>query len=188
MQINNNNHNQSFTALKIRPKARKALENTSKEFINKLNCIGEELKDTKYYNMEIDENLCPHVYADHGGKYRPPFSVLAPKNNAGGRLVQIAGTWDGATDVYRSENRYHQKINGARYIHNIEMDNSSAANAVYEKFNTLDSTYDKAAYVTRLLDNEEKNKKIWAPNIVDQDDIKKGVNNLLKKFGIRVNI
>lgn len=186
MQVNNNYSNVNFQALRIRPSARKALENTSKEFINKLNRIGEELKDTKYYNMELDENLCPHVYADHGEKYRPPFKIADPRHNAGGNYAQIDGVWDGATEPYRSENRYSRLVNGNMHIHTLELDNSDAARAVYTKFSTLDSDYDKAAYVTKLLDDEAKSKKIWAPNIVDQDNIKKGVDNLLKKFGIKI--
>lgn len=186
MQINNNYSNVNFQALKIKPSARQALENTSKEFINKLNRIGEELKDTKYYNMELDENLCPHVYAAHGEKYRPPFKIDNPNSYPGGKFVCIDGIWDGMTEAYRSENRYSRLINGNNHFHNIEMDNSDAAKAVYSKFNSLDSEYDKAAYVTRLLDDEAKSKKMWVPNIVDQDNIKKGVDNLLKKFGIKV--
>lgn len=183
MQINNNYSNTNFTALKIRPSARTALENTSKEFVNMLNRVGEELKDTKYYTMEIDNKLCPHVYADFGEKYRSPFRIADPRNNAGGKFVQIEGIWDGATEPYRSENRYSRLVNGSRHFHTIEMDNSDAARAVYTKFNSLSSDYDKAAYVTKLLDDEQKNNKKFVKNIVEQDDLKKGVNTLLKKFG-----
>ena len=190
MQISSVQQSPNFgMALKIKPTARTILENTSVDFINKLNRIGEELKDTKYYSMEIDEKLCPHIYADHGEKYRPPFKISDPSRYPGSPYISLSGVWDGATEAYRSENRYTRLVNGNNHLHNINMGNSDAALAAYNKFNNLDSNYDKAAYVTKLLDNEEKERRILlTPNIVENGDIKKGVNTLLKKFGIKISI
>ena len=48
-------------ALKIKPEAREALENTTMSVIEKLQKFGEELKDTKYYNLEIGKDLRPRI-------------------------------------------------------------------------------------------------------------------------------
>lgn len=65
MQINNNSSSQNFgMALKISKGARKALQNASLTEISNLQKAGEELKDTKFYHVAVDENLKCTLKAD----------------------------------------------------------------------------------------------------------------------------
>lgn len=65
MQINNNCSSPNFgMALKISKGARKALENASFDEIKALQKAGEELKDTKFYHVSVDENLKCTLQAD----------------------------------------------------------------------------------------------------------------------------
>lgn len=65
MQINNNYSSPNFgMALKISKGAKKALENASLDEIKALQKAGEDLKDTKFYHVSVDENLKCKLQAD----------------------------------------------------------------------------------------------------------------------------
>ena len=63
MQINKvQNNNLNFgMALKISPKANKALEQQSKQYLDNLAIIGKELENYPYCDLLLDENLTPSV-------------------------------------------------------------------------------------------------------------------------------
>lgn len=65
MQVNNNYSSPNFgMALKISKGAKKALENASFDEIKALQKAGEDLKDTKFYHIAVDENLKCKLQAD----------------------------------------------------------------------------------------------------------------------------
>lgn len=59
MQVNNNMQSQNFgMALRIKPGARKALEECSMDTIKTVQKAGEDLKNTKFFHVTIDETGC----------------------------------------------------------------------------------------------------------------------------------
>ena len=62
MQINNNLSSQNFgMALKIKPEAMESLKRASINQLEVLSKIGDDLKDTKVYNLEVGKDLAPRI-------------------------------------------------------------------------------------------------------------------------------
>ena len=82
MQINNNYSSPNFgMALRIKPEAMEALKKAPMETLETLEKIGDNLKDTKYYHMEILKNLEPRITSQYANKYRDSFEVPRPSEN-----------------------------------------------------------------------------------------------------------
>ena len=127
MQINNS-FSKSTTfgmALKITPKAHKALEQTSLEVLDKLQKAGEALKDTKYCHLEIGEKLRPRIDFPYASSYIAPFQPVKPKPSDS--ILEIKTTWDG-TDVAGIRK-------GQSYKACLLFDNPEQAAEAYAKIN-----------------------------------------------------
>lgn len=86
MQVNNNTQSPNFgMALRINPKATENLKKCSIETIKKLQEAGEELKDTKFYHVAVDENLGCKIESE--GK--PYFGLFEDEEN---RITTSYGT------------------------------------------------------------------------------------------------
>lgn len=176
MQVNNNMSAQNFgMALKIKPEALPALKNASIETLEKLGKIGEELKDTKHYHLEIGENMRPRITSHFANKYLPPFdpkqpSALTPE------FLSVNTTWDG-TEIYGL-------IKNKPYQETIKYESKEAALEAYNRISKQPSTLDKAAELTKELDKrqiqkDEENARERAAKAA----VENTANNLFAKFG-----
>lgn len=181
MQINNTpqcpkTQSTSFgMALKISPKAQKALEEASMETIEKLGKIGEELKDTKYYDLEIGENLAPRINSVYANAYIAPFR---PNGKPYDEFLSIKTTWDGTElgDLKRGK-EYHTAIKFA---------NQEEAIKAYEKLKSQHSDLDRAAELTKMLDKREIEKAVEEAGKKDyKEAVKDAAADLMKKFGVK---
>ncbi len=176
MQINNS-FSKSTTfgmALKITPKAHKALEQTSLEVLDKLQKAGEALKDTKYCHLEIGEKLRPRIDFPYASSYIAPFQPVKPKPSDS--ILEIKTTWDG-TDVAGIRK-------GQSYKAYLLFDNPEQAAEAYAKINALDSDLDRAVELTKMFDNKEiKDEADRAAKRELDAKIKTAALDLIKKFG-----
>lgn len=180
MQIHNNPHcpqqkSSSFgMALKVTPAAREALERASMETIQKLQNAGEELRNTKYYNLEIGENLTPRIDFFGADAYVPPFTINRPFRYDDSFSVNMR--YDG------SECTGYKK--GQPIGRLLKFANEKAAVAEYDKLHNMHSDIDRAVELTKLFEKQyidsetskaaEKNK---------MDAVKKATDKLFEMFG-----
>lgn len=176
MQVNNNMSAQNFgMALKIKPEAMPALKNASIETLEKLGKIGEELKDTKHYHLEIGENMRPRITSHFANKYLPPFDPKQP-NVLTPEFLSVHTTWDG-TEIYGlSKNKPYQHI--------IQYESKEAALDAYKRISEQKSDLDRAAVFTKELDKrqiqkDEENARERAAKAA----VENTANNLFAKFG-----
>ena len=70
MQVSRVSSSTNFgMALKIKPGAVEKLKNASRKEIETLQKVGEELKNTKYYDLVLDENGST-IVSPYANKYR----------------------------------------------------------------------------------------------------------------------
>lgn len=183
MQINNTpqipqQKNASFgMALKITKPAMEALENSSMETINKLTKIGEELAGTKYYHLEIGKDLKPRIDSIYANSYVGEFKPIQPYDE----FLSIKTYWDG-TEVSGAKK-------GAEYHPVIKFANKEAALAAYSKLNSLHNAIDRAAALTKMLDERsiEKEAEKSAAR-AERLQVKEAASKLMEKFGGEAHI
>ena len=173
MQVNNNMSAQNFgMALKIKPEAMPALKNASIETLEKLGKIGEELKDTKHYHLEIGENMRPRITSHFANKYLPPFDPKQP-NALTPEFLSVNTTWDG-TGLTKNK----------PYQHIIQYESKEAALEAYNRISKQPSTLDKAAEFTKELDKRQIQKdEENARECAAKAAVENTANNLFAKFG-----
>ncbi len=171
MQVNKiSNNAASFgMALKITPAAKEALQNTTLETIQKLQKAGEELKDTKFYNLVIGEKLCPCVSTRYNA-YLPPFSFSIPDNK---QFLFIHA--NNAAPGYFSNDKF---------VGIIKFENEQAALEAYNKLNNMTSDLDTAVELTKLFDKaaieEDASEKAASAY---KAKVAAAAQELLEKFG-----
>lgn len=178
MQVNNNPQlpqAASFgMALKITPAAREALEKASMETIQKLQKAGEELKDTKYYHLEIGKDLTPRIDFWGADAYIPAFKIKPPAKYDNSFSVDMV--YDGAETLGYKKGQKIGKL--------LEFVNEEAAKAGYEKLHNMHSDIDRAVEITKLLDNKQiAREKERAAKRSEQEKIKVAVDKLFEMFG-----
>ncbi len=176
MQVNNNMSAQNFgMALKIKPEAMPSLKNASIETLEKLGKIGEELKGTTYYDLEIGENMTPRIISPYANKYLPPFDPIQPSALTP-EFLNVHTTWSG-TEIYGlTKNK--------PYDATIQYESKEAALDAYKRISGQTSELDRAAEFTKELDKrqiiiEDEN----ARKRVAKAAVEKTANDLFAKFG-----
>lgn len=87
MQVRNNLQSPNFgMAMKISKGARKALQDCSLETLQKLEKAGNDLKDTKFYHVNVDDNLCCNLERSKNAYWGPfksenTYSVYLTEHN-----------------------------------------------------------------------------------------------------------
>ncbi len=180
MQVNNNYSSPNFgMALKIKPEAMESLKKAPMETLETLERIGENLKDTKYYHMEILENLEPRITSPYANKYRGFFDVkptdksdkLSPSN-----FLTFSTLWDG-TEIYG----YNK---GKKIQEAIQYASSEAADAAYKKISSAPTELEKIAMITKELDNREIERVAQEKaNKELTEAVENKANDLFSKFG-----
>ena len=132
-------------ALKIKPEAREALENTTMSVIEKLQKFGEELKDTKYYNLEIGKDLKPRIKFHGADAYLPPFKINSPSKYDNSFSVNMI--YDGTENVGFKKGQEIGRL--------LEFTNTQEAQKAYEKLKNMHSDIDRAVEITKLLEKKQ---------------------------------
>ena len=159
-------------ALKITKPAMEALEKSSMETINKLAKIGDDLADTKYYHLEIGKDLKPRIDSVYANSYVRVFQPIAPQDE----FLTFRTYWDG------SEISGLKK--GIDYYSTIQFANKEAALNAYSKLNSLHNDIDRAAALTKMLDNREIEKQAAdSAALAERQAVKEAVSKLMEKFG-----
>lgn len=93
MQISNNYSNQNFgMALRIKPEAVDALKKMTRKEVEQLQKMGEAIKDTKYYHLEIGEGGARTIVSPYANQYKGgSFSVKEPYDE----FLHFKATWAG---------------------------------------------------------------------------------------------
>lgn len=184
MQINKIKQSPNFgMALKLRPSLRKTLQNSSMELINKLDKIGTDLSNTKYYHLEIDGDLRPHITSTLGKYYRAPFDIVDIRSGYNSRYMQVEAVWDGCTEPHSIENRYRRLVNGKWSLNTLILDSNEDVKTAYAKFKAMPTDIDKGAFLVKLLDSSAQKK--YDKNLSEADIIKAKVQNLFEKYGTK---
>lgn len=178
MQINNNYSSPNFgMALRIKPEAMEALKKLPMEKLESLEKIGENLKDTKYYHLEIGENVTPRIVSPYANKYSDVFEVEKPKELYP-EFLPFKSIWDG-TEI-------SGKKKGAICEGEIKYSSKEAALEAYNKINKASSELETAALLTRELDNREIELAALkeAQRALEKAQEEKATN-LFDKFGVK---
>ena len=179
MQVNKiSNNAASFgMALKITPAAREALQKTTMETIEKLQKAGEELKDTKFYHLEIGKNISPRIDSKYAASYVAPFKVQKPRDE----FLNIETIWDG-TEVYDFKR-------GMKHTAAIKFENKAAAMEAYGKLKNMTSDFDKAVELTKLFDKRaiQRETRELAEKEREQKIIA-AANKLMEQFGAEPHV
>jgi len=167
-------------ALKIKPEAMKSLNKASMEKLQTIKKLGEELANTQHVDLEIGKDLTPRINYRHcANAYVPPFAVKNPKEDLCPEFLELKTVWDG-TDLGIN------LAKGKPYTCPINMGSKEAAVKAYEKVNAAPSTLEKAAELTKIIDNRLI-EKASAEKIQRLDDARKAdyANALFEKYGTK---
>ena len=174
MQINSTNSTNFGMAMIIKPEAAECLKNKSMAELEVIEKIGEKLKDTKIWNLEIGKNGQRVLTSPYANKYLGgSFHIRKPHD----QFIQIRPIWMGESIGAVNP--------GDEYPTCINMLNKENALAAYNKLEKL-SNIEKDAEIVLLLDEaairkSEKDAKALA----DKKTAEAKANDLLNKFGIK---
>lgn len=178
MQIYNNYPSPNFgMALKIRPEAMEALKKAPMKTLESLEEIGNDLKDTKFYHLEIGEDIEPKITSSFA-KYAGFFQFYKPTEQQP-RILCFKTAWAGPETPLG-----HKK---GEFIHDaIEYANTEAALEAYNKSINTKTDLERAALLTKELDNREiqKQAEIQFLNALENFRNEK-VTSLFDKFGVK---
>jgi len=167
MQINNiktyNNSNQNFKALRIKRGSNKYISSMPDKVIGKLDGVGEDLANTKYYHLDIgnDGFFINHI---SGEKFFPPINIY----NVGKALIIKAR--QGLTQITKRLN--YETTNEVK---NIE-----------EKIRGSETQIERTAEIVKVLDNYEKLLTEKEKNLIisPSEPRETKLQKLIKKYGI----
>ena len=173
MQINNNS-SMNFGALKIKPEAAEYLKQQSSTRIKQIEKIGEELKDTKIYNLVIGKDGKRIIESPFANKYHGETFKLNKPNS---KLLTGAAKWAGE-DIGTAIKE------GEDYNFCIDLLSKDAALKEYAELQTLYGI-EKDAEIVKLLDQSavrrmEKETQAKA----EKKNVEEMVSNLMGKFGV----
>ena len=181
MQINNNSSSQNFgMALKIKPEAMESLKKASMDKLEVLGKIGEDLKDTKVYNLEVGKDLAPRITSPYANKYVKSFEVENPavrkSVSDSPEFLNFKTVWDG-TELSGLKK-------GDAYNSCISYESKEAALDAYNRINSKTTTLEKAAELTKELDKALFKKA----NVAEAEKqispaVEAKVNDLFSKYG-----
>ena len=173
MQVNNNS-SMNFGALKIKPEAAEYLKEQSRSSIELITKIGEELKDTKIFNLVIGEKGKRIIESPYANKYYgETFRIDKPHN----QFLTGTAKWAG-------EDIGNAIKEGENYNICIDLLSKDAAIKEYAKLRTMYGI-EKDAEIVKLLDQSavrrmEKETQAKA----EKKNVEEMVSNLMGKFGV----
>ena len=166
-------------ALKITPAAKEALEKATMKEIEQLQKAGEALKDTKYYHLEIGENLTPRIDSPYANAYTSYFKPIQPTQYD--QFFSFETKWDGTTIAGRSK---------GQIVHpTIMFDTAEQAQKAYAQVKDMHYDIDRATALTKMLDDAEiKKQGEKDAAIALKAKIKAAAQDLMDKFGAESHV
>lgn len=184
MQINNNPSAQNFgMALKIKPEALPVLRTKSSDFLNRVAKAGEELKNTKYWDVEIGagKNNKDLEYVVNGRHCANAYICdIRPKEEPRDKFLTLKAVWAGTEGICgRHVGDECQTV--------MQMANKDAALKGYAKLKEH-KYYDgleNATNATKVLEEWSEAQEARRIAEVEEDRIKNDlVYDLFSKFGV----
>lgn len=185
MQVNNNHSAQNFgMALKIKPEALPVLRTKSSDFLNRVAKAGEELKNTKYWDVEIgaSKNNKDLEYVVNGRHYANAYTChIRPKEEPRDEFLTLKAVWAGTEDVCGRQV-------GDECETVMQMANKDAALKGYAKLKEH-KYYDgleNATNATKVLEEWTTSQaERQAHSVEDYRNRQNLANDLFDKFGIK---
>ena len=175
MQVNNVQSPNFGMALRIRPEAVDKLKQATRGHIEALKKAGEELKNTKYYHLEIGENGARTIVSPYANKYKGgSFRADEPTDH----ILKMKATWAG-------ENSRALK-QGDDYCVAISFADKEAALKAYQDLNNnLNTSIEKDVKIVKYLDEKEA-KKIAQEEAekAEKKAVGEMVDNLFSQYGV----
>lgn len=179
MQINNNMNRfsapQFGMALKVNEGAEKFLKDRSMEALEKLAKAGEEMKDFKFWDLEVGENGYRIKSKRYANAYKAPSldRDRDPNQYKSFNDININAVYDGEIGP-----------KGQRYPLTFVFKNNDAAVTAYNKYKTFVSDEDHYIELTKMLeanDVEKAAKEAEEKKAIDAKD--NFISGLMGKFG-----
>jgi len=187
MEINNNYSAQNFgMALRIRKGAKKGLENCAMETIERLQKAGADLKDTKFYHVEVGDDLSAKITAD-----KDAYFGLFPRRGDGYAALKYGEQKNGGQIVpddriIMIENDGGTIAGVGRYVPYGETKPFFNTWGIVGPYNTVEDV-SKLSKIAKILDDtavERYKCSAAAINDKQQEQVSKAVGNLLDTFGV----
>ena len=155
------NYNPQFSALRLKNGAKRYLSSMPEYALSFVDKVGEDIKNTKFYNIEIDKE----VYIRHinGERYGYPHTIQHSDK------ILILRARGGALPVSKK----------------IKFDTYKEAKEAYDDISNSQTPLVRAAKITKYLDNQEiKETQNPIEPISPDDPHDQIVEKLVKKYGI----
>lgn len=132
-------------ALRIKPQAVKALKQLSRKEVESLQKVGEMLKNTKYYNLEIGEGGTRIITAPYGNNYKGGcFECIQPQDE----YLELKAC------LINKESLSSTKPEG-KYKIMVKFPDQNAAASAYKDISETTSFVEKDAKIVKYLDARE---------------------------------
>ena len=163
VQNYNTHSNPNFTALRLKPEASRLLSSMPQKALSYVDGVGELLKDTKYYHVDISKDVCiSHVGGD---KYYYPHNIQKSEKIL---ILRARGGYL-PTSV------------------KIKFDTAAEASKAYEEISASETPLVRAAKIAKYLDEQEiklKEKTKQSEQINPNDSHEEIVKKLMGKYGV----
>lgn len=171
MQVNNNPSTQNFgMALKITKGSENFLKRESVETLNKLNKIGEEMKDYKYWDLKITEHG-PIAESRDWVRHASLTGNIAISRKPDNNLELVATYADSA-------------LKGKQAVVTIPNESPSCAQVEVSNFKTS-NLLDKFVEAVKLLEfKSAKEAELRQKEAARMTEINAKVDGLMSKFGV----
>lgn len=189
MQVNNNVQSPNFgMALKISKGAQQALKELPMETIERLQKAGADLKDTKFYHVEVSDDLSAKLTADKDAY----FGLFKTKDYSANKHGKQKTDGNLVTDdriILIEDNKAGGTIAGiGRYVP------WGKSQPFFDTWSAIGPANDvnsigKLAKVAKILDGVAAEKSYQkaaeeAQAIAQKNEVSKAVDNLLDSFGV----
>lgn len=189
MQVNNNVQSPNFgMALKISKGAQKALEQLPMETIESLQKAGQELKDTKFYHVKVDDDLKAAITAD-----KDAYFGLFPKRMDGYSATRhgeckAAGKIVPEKDIIMIDNEHGTIAGVSRKVPYGESAPFFNCWGPYGAYNEL-IDIKQLTKLAKMLDDVAAEKAYQkaakeAAELAEKKEVAKAVGNLLDAYGV----
>ena len=141
-------------------------------YILNQNCL-----QTKFYHLEIGEDLKPRIDSVYAGSYVKEFSPVEPHDE----FLSINTVWDGT--------EFKNIRKGMPFQTTIKFDTKEAALDAYKKLKSTTNDIDKAAELTKMFEQRAvKREAESSAAYKEKINVKNAVAKLMERFGGEAHI
>lgn len=149
-----------FTALRLKTDSEKYLSSLPKKALSYVDSVGEYLKDTKFYHIDIGKDVA--ISSSSGDKYYYPHNI------------QLSDKYI----ILRARGGYNT------ISKKIKFDTTAQAKEASLYISEAPTPLVRAARITKYLDEQETKNKITAEEILPNDTHEEIVRKLLQKYKV----